>query len=282
MTTCGYTLLEHAGAAADADPCPCRAPRNSAASIRRRCRSMPAWPRSPRRRTALQPVPVARLGRLDQGRPRRLSRHGRRRPQVAGPAADGRDRDLAASSACPPTPSSPTAPATTPPGCIASTATGSFRTQLAPTNGSMGYGVPAAVAAKAVHPHADRLVVFVNGDGCFMMNGQELATAVQYDLRRHLRRRQQRHVRHHPHAPGARRIPAASPAPIWSIRISSRWPAPMAPMASWWRRPPTSPPPSSARPRAGKPALIEIKLDPEAISPRMSLSQIRERALAKA
>jgi acetolactate synthase-1/2/3 large subunit len=55
-----------------------------------------------------------------------------------------------------------------------------FRTQLGPYSGSMGYGVPAAVAAKAVHP--DRIVVSWNGDGCFLMNGQELATAVQYGL----------------------------------------------------------------------------------------------------
>ena len=55
-----------------------------------------------------------------------------------------------------------------------------YRTQLAPYNGSMGYGVPAAIAAKAVHP--DRVVLSWNGDGCFLMNGQELATAVQYGL----------------------------------------------------------------------------------------------------
>jgi acetolactate synthase-1/2/3 large subunit len=55
-----------------------------------------------------------------------------------------------------------------------------YRTQLAPYNGSMGYGVPAAIAAKAVHPQ--RTVVSWNGDGCFLMNGQELATAVQYGL----------------------------------------------------------------------------------------------------
>jgi len=53
-----------------------------------------------------------------------------------------------------------------------------YRTQLAPYNGAMGYGVPAGVAAKLVHP--DRVVVSWNGDGCFQMNGQELATAVQY------------------------------------------------------------------------------------------------------
>ena len=53
------------------------------------------------------------------------------------------------------------------------------RTQLAPTSGAMGYGTPAAVAAKLVHP--ERPVVALAGDGCFLMNGQELATAMQYD-----------------------------------------------------------------------------------------------------
>ena len=53
-----------------------------------------------------------------------------------------------------------------------------YRTQLAPYNGAMGYGVPAAVAAKLVHP--ERVVVSWNGDGCFQMNGQEIATAAQY------------------------------------------------------------------------------------------------------
>ncbi|TDR12481.1 thiamine pyrophosphate-binding protein [Marinomonas communis] len=52
------------------------------------------------------------------------------------------------------------------------------RTQLAPTNGAMGYGTPAAVAAKLVHP--ERTCIAMAGDGCFMMNGQELATAAQY------------------------------------------------------------------------------------------------------
>ena len=53
-----------------------------------------------------------------------------------------------------------------------------YRTQLAPYDGAMGYGVPAAIAAKIVHP--ERVVVSWNGDGCFQMNGQEIATAVQY------------------------------------------------------------------------------------------------------
>jgi acetolactate synthase-1/2/3 large subunit len=56
----------------------------------------------------------------------------------------------------------------------------SFKTQLAPTSGAMGYGFPAALAAKAVCPK--REVVCAAGDGCFMMASNELATAVQYGL----------------------------------------------------------------------------------------------------
>lgn len=55
---------------------------------------------------------------------------------------------------------------------------GGMRTQLAPTNGAMGYAVPSGVAAKIVAPQ--RTVVTFAGDGEFMMTGQELATAVQY------------------------------------------------------------------------------------------------------
>ena len=53
-----------------------------------------------------------------------------------------------------------------------------FGTQLAPTSGAMGFGVPAAVAAKIVQP--DRTVVCIAGDGDFLMTGQELATAAQF------------------------------------------------------------------------------------------------------
>jgi acetolactate synthase-1/2/3 large subunit len=52
--------------------------------------------------------------------------------------------------------------------------------QLAPTCGAMGYGVPAAIAAKLRLP--ERCVVAVAGDGDFLMNGQELATAAQYGV----------------------------------------------------------------------------------------------------
>ncbi len=54
----------------------------------------------------------------------------------------------------------------------------SYRTQLAPTSGTMGYGLPAAISAKLMHP--DRDVICLAGDGCFQMNGQEFGTAVQY------------------------------------------------------------------------------------------------------
>lgn len=53
-----------------------------------------------------------------------------------------------------------------------------FRSQLAPTSGAMGYGFPAAIAAKLAAP--GRTVINISGDGCFMMHGQEMATAVQY------------------------------------------------------------------------------------------------------
>jgi len=54
-----------------------------------------------------------------------------------------------------------------------------YPTLLGPTSGAMGYGLPASVAAKIIHP--ERTVVSCAGDGCFLMNGQELATAVQYN-----------------------------------------------------------------------------------------------------
>jgi acetolactate synthase-1/2/3 large subunit len=55
-----------------------------------------------------------------------------------------------------------------------------LRTQLAPTSGAMGYGVPAGIAAALL---GTQPVLTLTGDGDFMMNGQELATAVQYGAR---------------------------------------------------------------------------------------------------
>jgi acetolactate synthase-1/2/3 large subunit len=55
-----------------------------------------------------------------------------------------------------------------------------YRTQLAPCSGAMGYGIPAAIAAKVLHP--GRTVVCISGDGDFLMSGHELAAAVQEEL----------------------------------------------------------------------------------------------------
>ncbi len=55
-----------------------------------------------------------------------------------------------------------------------------MHTQLAPTSGAMGYGYPAAIAAKSVHPGRD--VICIAGDGDYLMTGQEIATAVQYGI----------------------------------------------------------------------------------------------------
>ncbi len=56
-----------------------------------------------------------------------------------------------------------------------------FATSLSPASGSMGYGLPAAIAAATLN--SDATVIAFAGDGCFMMTAQELATAVQYGLR---------------------------------------------------------------------------------------------------
>jgi acetolactate synthase-1/2/3 large subunit len=153
---------------------------------------------------------------------------------------------------------------------------GSFRTQLAPTSGAMGYSVPAAVAAKAVHP--DRIVLSWNGDGCFMMNGQELATAVQYGLavifvvvnngmygtiRMHQERQYPERVLGteliNPDFAALARAYGAHGETV--LRTEEFAPAFERALA------------------AGKPALIEIRVDPEALTIRQSLSQIRASAL---
>ena len=86
-----------------------------------------------------------------------------------------------------------------------------FRTQLAPYSGAMGYGVPAAVAAKAVHPRAHRRLVERRRLLPDERAGARDRRAVR--PRRDLRRRRQRHVRHDPHAPGAHVSRRACPAP---------------------------------------------------------------------
>jgi acetolactate synthase-1/2/3 large subunit len=149
-----------------------------------------------------------------------------------------------------------------------------FGTQAAPTSGSMGYGTPAAVAAKELLP--DRLVVAFAGDGCFQMNGQEFATAVQYGLPiivivvnngiyGTIRMHQEREYPGRVVATDLRNPDFAALARAYGGHGET-----VEKTADFA--------PAFERARAsGKPAIIEVKLDPEAITPTRSLSDIRER-----
>ena len=151
-----------------------------------------------------------------------------------------------------------------------------FRTQLGPTNGSMGYGYPAAVAAKLAAP--ERNVIAVCGDGDFLMNGQELATAVQHGahfvalvvnngLYGTIRMHQEREYPGRVFGTSLRNPDFAAYARAFgghgeTVERTADF-APAFERAS----------------RSGKPALIELRIDPDAITPATTLSAIREKAL---
>ena len=151
-----------------------------------------------------------------------------------------------------------------------------YPTQLAPTSGAMGYGVPAAVAAKAVHP--DRTVICFAGDGDFLMSGQELATAMQYDLPivilvvnngmfGTIRMHQERHfpgrvVGTDLANPDFAAYARAFGAHGETVSETSEFPAALERALA-----------------AGTSALLELQIDPEAINPRTTLSRIRTEAL---
>ena len=96
-----------------------------------------------------KPASAAGLGRRDGDAARRLSRLVDAARNRARRGADGADHELSGKRAAGRRHHRPTAPATTPPGSIASTASAASPRRRAPTSGSMGYGTPAAVAAKA-------------------------------------------------------------------------------------------------------------------------------------
>jgi acetolactate synthase-1/2/3 large subunit len=152
-----------------------------------------------------------------------------------------------------------------------------FRTQLGPTNGSMGYGVPAAIAAKLTN--RERTVVAFAGDGCFLMNGQELATAMQYDARvifLVINNGMYGTIRMHQERTYPGRVSGTEltnpdfAALARAYGLHGETVETTGEFASAFERAENS----------GKPALIEIRIDPEALTPKMSLSQIREHALA--
>jgi acetolactate synthase-1/2/3 large subunit len=153
-----------------------------------------------------------------------------------------------------------------------------FGTQLAPTSGSMGYGVPAAVAAKRLMP--EKQVVSFAGDGCFLMNGQEFATAVQHDLPLiiivvdngmygTIRMHQERHYPGRVSATELKNPDFAAYARAFggygeTVRRTEEF-------ADAFRRCEAS----------GKPAIIHCIVDAEAITPGKALTEIRNEALAQ-
>lgn len=150
-----------------------------------------------------------------------------------------------------------------------------FNTQAAPTSGSMGYGLPAAVAAKQLFPQ--REVVCFAGDGCFLMHGQEFITAVRYELPiitvlvnngiyGTIRMHQEREY------PG--RVSGTD-------LVNPDFVAYAKAFGGHGELVETTDEfgPAYERARAsGKPAIIEVRLDPEAITPARTLTQIREKA----
>ncbi|MBX5157737.1 thiamine pyrophosphate-binding protein [Rhizobium sp. NZLR8] len=148
-----------------------------------------------------------------------------------------------------------------------------FNTQAAPTSGSMGYGLPAAVAAKRLLP--EREVICFAGDGCFLMHGQEFATAIRYGLAiiavvvnngiyGTIRMHQEREY------PGrVSSTDLTNPDFAALARAYGGHGETVEQTAEFG--------PAFERARAsGKPAIIEIKLDPEAITPTRTLSEIAQ------
>ena len=179
------------------------------ARARRRRRAGPTGPRAAHAdyEANREPTPVA-AARHGRGRAARSHRHA---------AATTR--------------STPTAPATSAAGCIASIATRGCATPAAPSSrrrrGRWATACRPRLPRRLLEPQ--RTVVNLAGDGDFLMNGQELATAIA--LRRAAaaqHRRRQRHLRHDPHAPGARVSRAACRAAISATPTSPRWRAPTA------------------------------------------------------
>ncbi len=152
-----------------------------------------------------------------------------------------------------------------------------YGTQLAPLSGAMAYGLPAAIAAKLVHP--DRQVVCLAGDGDFLMSSPELATAVQFELPivvvifdngmyGTIRMHQERHYPGRVSGTDLRNPDFAALARAFGAHgervetTAAAGPAIDRALAS------------------GKPAVVHLIVDPEALTPRATLAEIRAAALA--
>jgi acetolactate synthase I/II/III large subunit len=153
-----------------------------------------------------------------------------------------------------------------------------FMTHVAPTSASMGYGMPAAIAMQRLHP--DRLVLSVNGDGDFLMSGQEFALAVQYRLPiivlvcdngmyGTIRMHQEREF------PG--RVSATellNPDFDAYARAFGGFGAVVNKTSEF-------PAAFQAARSSGRPSIIHLKIDPDAILPSATLTGIRDQALQR-
>ncbi len=151
-----------------------------------------------------------------------------------------------------------------------------FRTQLAPTSGAMGYGVPAGVGAAIIYPK--RPVLSFAGDGDFLMTGQELATAAQYDAKvifivvnngmyGTIRMHQERHFPTRVSGTLLKNPDFAALARAYGLHgeiVETTKDFEAAFERAWSSK---------------TAALLEVRIDPDAISPRASLTAIREEAL---
>jgi acetolactate synthase-1/2/3 large subunit len=150
-----------------------------------------------------------------------------------------------------------------------------YPAQLAPRSGSMGYGVPAAVGAKAVHP--DRTVVCLAGDGDFLMTGQELATAVQEDLPivvLVVNNGMYGTIRMHQE----RRYPGRTYATDLVNPDFVAYARAFGAHGALVEHDEEFGPALEEALAAGRPAVVELRVDPEAITPRQTLAEIRAAA----
>jgi acetolactate synthase-1/2/3 large subunit len=150
-----------------------------------------------------------------------------------------------------------------------------FRTQLAPASGAMGYGVPAGIAAKALYPK--RTVISFAGDGCFLMTGQELATAVQYQLNVVIivvNNNMYGTIRMHQERDYPARVYGTSLVNPDFCAFARAFGAHGELVETTEQFGPAL----ERALNAGKPALIEVRIDPEAITPNATLQSIRNAA----
>ncbi|SDR55445.1 acetolactate synthase, large subunit [Paraburkholderia fungorum] len=143
-------------------------------------------------------------------------------------------------------------------------------TELAPTNGAMGYGLPAAIAAKIQNP--ERSVVCLAGDGCFMMYAQELATAVQYGAAMIVivvNNGMLGTIRMHQEREYPDRISGTTLTNPDFVALGLAFGA----FASRVERTEDFPAAFAAAQASGRPALIELRTDPRQITPNLRLTK---------